>query len=120
MTSRNNTNGIPAVVVDDLRKEFFRNDRREGLRRRGVNVDLALRVGGVDVELPVLGLDLVGDVHHRVPVRRLADVRERDAAVGPEMGEVLVPELVLQGQRRGRDGGRAGAHSDAQPANKTI
>jgi ABC-2 type transport system ATP-binding protein len=34
MTSRNNTNGIPAVVVDDLRKEFFRNDGREGWRRR--------------------------------------------------------------------------------------
>jgi ABC-2 type transport system ATP-binding protein len=34
MTSRNNTNGIPAVVVDDLRKEFFRNDGRHGLRRR--------------------------------------------------------------------------------------
>jgi ABC-2 type transport system ATP-binding protein len=25
---------MPAVVVDDLRKEFFRNDGREGLRRR--------------------------------------------------------------------------------------
>jgi ABC-2 type transport system ATP-binding protein len=34
MTATNNTNGIPAVVVDDLRKEFFRNDGREGLRRR--------------------------------------------------------------------------------------
>jgi ABC-2 type transport system ATP-binding protein len=34
MTSRNNTNGLPAVVVDDLRKEFFRNDGREGWRRR--------------------------------------------------------------------------------------
>ena len=30
----NNTNGTPAVVVDDLRKEFFRNDGRHGLRRR--------------------------------------------------------------------------------------
>jgi ABC-2 type transport system ATP-binding protein len=31
----NNTNGTPAVVVDGLRKEFFRNDgRRHGLRRR--------------------------------------------------------------------------------------
>ena len=26
MTGTNNTNGMPAVVVDDLRKEFFRND----------------------------------------------------------------------------------------------
>ena len=34
MTGTNNTNGTPAVVVDDLRKEFFRNDGREGLRRR--------------------------------------------------------------------------------------
>ena len=34
MTARHNTNGTPAVVVDDLRKEFFRNDGRHGLRRR--------------------------------------------------------------------------------------
>ena len=34
MTAANNTNGTPAVVVDDLRKEFFRNDGRHGLRRR--------------------------------------------------------------------------------------
>jgi ABC-2 type transport system ATP-binding protein len=34
MTGTNNTNGMPAVVVDDLRKEFFRNDGRHGLRRR--------------------------------------------------------------------------------------
>jgi ABC-2 type transport system ATP-binding protein len=34
MTRTTNTNGMPAVVVDDLRKEFFRNDGREGLRRR--------------------------------------------------------------------------------------
>jgi ABC-2 type transport system ATP-binding protein len=34
MTSTNNTNGTPAVVADDLRKEFFRNDGRKGLRRR--------------------------------------------------------------------------------------
>jgi ABC-2 type transport system ATP-binding protein len=34
MTGTNNTNGTPAVVVTDLRKEFFRNDGREGLRRR--------------------------------------------------------------------------------------
>ena len=34
MTATNNTNGTPAVVVDDLRKEFFRNDGRHGLRRR--------------------------------------------------------------------------------------
>jgi ABC-2 type transport system ATP-binding protein len=34
MTAPNNTNGTPAVVVDELRKEFFRNDGREGLRRR--------------------------------------------------------------------------------------
>jgi ABC-2 type transport system ATP-binding protein len=34
MTSTNNTNGRPAVVVDDLRKEFFRSNGREGLRRR--------------------------------------------------------------------------------------
>jgi ABC-2 type transport system ATP-binding protein len=34
MTGTNNTNGIPAVVVADLRKEFFRNDGREGIRRR--------------------------------------------------------------------------------------
>jgi ABC-2 type transport system ATP-binding protein len=34
MTGTNNTNGTPAVVVDDLRKEFFRNDGRKGLRRR--------------------------------------------------------------------------------------
>jgi ABC-2 type transport system ATP-binding protein len=34
MTGTNNTNGMPAVVVDDLRKEFFRNDGRRGLRRR--------------------------------------------------------------------------------------
>jgi ABC-2 type transport system ATP-binding protein len=34
MTARNSTNGRPAVVVDDLRKEFFRNDGRQGLRRR--------------------------------------------------------------------------------------
>jgi ABC-2 type transport system ATP-binding protein len=34
MTATNNTNGTPAVVVDDLRKEFFRNDGREGWRRR--------------------------------------------------------------------------------------
>ena len=34
MTAPNNTNGMPAVAVDDLRKEFFRNDGRHGLRRR--------------------------------------------------------------------------------------
>jgi ABC-2 type transport system ATP-binding protein len=34
MTRTLNTNGTPAVVVKDLRKEFFRNDGREGLRRR--------------------------------------------------------------------------------------
>jgi ABC-2 type transport system ATP-binding protein len=34
MTRRNNTNGTPALLVDNLRKEFFRNDGREGLRRR--------------------------------------------------------------------------------------
>jgi ABC-2 type transport system ATP-binding protein len=34
MTATNNTNGTPAVVVDDLRKEFFRNDGRKGWRRR--------------------------------------------------------------------------------------
>jgi ABC-2 type transport system ATP-binding protein len=34
MTEAHNTNGTPAVVVDDLRKEFFRNDGRERLRRR--------------------------------------------------------------------------------------
>jgi ABC-2 type transport system ATP-binding protein len=34
MTRTSNTNGTPAVVVDDLRKEFFRSDGREGLRRR--------------------------------------------------------------------------------------
>jgi ABC-2 type transport system ATP-binding protein len=34
MTAAPNINGRPAVVVDDLRKEFFRNDGREGLRRR--------------------------------------------------------------------------------------
>src|SRR4029450_146787 len=34
MTRPSTTNGMPAVVVDDLRKEFFRNDGREGLRRR--------------------------------------------------------------------------------------
>ena len=34
MTKTNNRNGTPAVVVADLRKEFFRNDGREGLRRR--------------------------------------------------------------------------------------
>jgi ABC-2 type transport system ATP-binding protein len=34
MTATNNTNGTPAVVVVDLRKEFFRNDGREGWRRR--------------------------------------------------------------------------------------
>jgi ABC-2 type transport system ATP-binding protein len=34
MTHSNNSNSTPAVVVDDLRKEFFRNDGREGWRRR--------------------------------------------------------------------------------------
>jgi len=34
MTRTLNTNGTPAVVVDDLRKEFFRNNGRQGLRRR--------------------------------------------------------------------------------------
>ena len=34
MTATNNTNGMPAVVVDELRKEFLRNDGRRGLRRR--------------------------------------------------------------------------------------
>jgi ABC-2 type transport system ATP-binding protein len=34
MTAAHNTNGRPAVVVDDLRKEFIRNDGRQGLRRR--------------------------------------------------------------------------------------
>jgi ABC-2 type transport system ATP-binding protein len=34
MIRTNSTNGTPAVVVDDLRKEFFRNDARQGLRRR--------------------------------------------------------------------------------------
>ena len=34
MTRTNKTNGMPAVVVDELRKEFFRNDGRSGLRRR--------------------------------------------------------------------------------------
>jgi ABC-2 type transport system ATP-binding protein len=34
MTAPHSTNGTPALVVDDLRKEFFRNDGRRGLRRR--------------------------------------------------------------------------------------
>jgi ABC-2 type transport system ATP-binding protein len=34
MTRTNIINGTPAVVVDDLRKEFLRSDGREGLRRR--------------------------------------------------------------------------------------
>ena len=34
MTAGNNRNGTPAIVVDNLRKEFFRNDGRHGLRRR--------------------------------------------------------------------------------------
>jgi ABC-2 type transport system ATP-binding protein len=34
MTHSNSNNSTPAVVVDNLRKEFFRNDGREGLRRR--------------------------------------------------------------------------------------
>lgn len=34
MTGTTITNGTPAVLVDGLRKEFFRNDGREGLRRR--------------------------------------------------------------------------------------
>jgi ABC-2 type transport system ATP-binding protein len=34
MTATNSTNGTPAIVVEDLRKEFFRNDGRHGLRRR--------------------------------------------------------------------------------------
>ena len=34
MTRSNNNNSTPAVVVDNLRKEFFRNDGREGWRRR--------------------------------------------------------------------------------------
>jgi ABC-2 type transport system ATP-binding protein len=34
MTATNNTNGLPAVVVVDLRKEFSRNGTRKGLRRR--------------------------------------------------------------------------------------
>jgi ABC-2 type transport system ATP-binding protein len=34
MTGSNHNNSTPAVVVNDLRKEFFRNDGREGWRRR--------------------------------------------------------------------------------------
>src|SRR5215210_5632753 len=34
MTHSKTNNSTPAVVVDNLRKEFFRNDGREGLRRR--------------------------------------------------------------------------------------
>jgi ABC-2 type transport system ATP-binding protein len=34
MTATDNTNGTPAVAVENLRKEFFRNDGRTGLRRR--------------------------------------------------------------------------------------
>jgi ABC-2 type transport system ATP-binding protein len=34
MTHSNNHNSAPAVVVEGLRKEFFRNDGREGWRRR--------------------------------------------------------------------------------------
>jgi ABC-2 type transport system ATP-binding protein len=34
MTHSDNNNSTPAVVVNNLRKEFFRNDGREGLRRR--------------------------------------------------------------------------------------
>ena len=34
MTHSNDNNSTPAVVVDNLRKEFFRNDGREGWRRR--------------------------------------------------------------------------------------
>jgi ABC-2 type transport system ATP-binding protein len=34
MTRTTNTNGLPAVAVKDLRKEFFRNDGRQGIRRR--------------------------------------------------------------------------------------
>jgi ABC-2 type transport system ATP-binding protein len=34
MTGTNNSNGTPAVLVDGLRKEFFRSDGRQGLRRR--------------------------------------------------------------------------------------
>jgi ABC-2 type transport system ATP-binding protein len=49
MTHPNDNNSAPAVVVKDLRKEFFRNDGREGLRRRrkrvaaldGVSFDVA-------------------------------------------------------------------------------
>ena len=50
MTATNNTNGMPAVVVEDLRKEFFRNDGREGLRRRRKRVARLLgRGSGVAV-----------------------------------------------------------------------
>ena len=49
MTAANNTNGTPAVVVDNLRKEFFRNDGRHGLRRRRKRVaaldDVTFEVG---------------------------------------------------------------------------
>jgi ABC-2 type transport system ATP-binding protein len=34
MTSSNHNNSTPVVVVDGLRKEFFRNDGREGWRRK--------------------------------------------------------------------------------------
>jgi ABC-2 type transport system ATP-binding protein len=34
MIGTKNNGATPAVVVDDLRKEFFRNDGRQGLRRR--------------------------------------------------------------------------------------
>ena len=44
MTRTNNTNGMPAVVVDQLRKEFFRNDGRHGLRRRRRRVAALERV----------------------------------------------------------------------------
>jgi ABC-2 type transport system ATP-binding protein len=34
MTTANDNNSAPALVIDGLRKEFFRNDGRQGLRRR--------------------------------------------------------------------------------------
>jgi ABC-2 type transport system ATP-binding protein len=48
MTATHNANETPAVVVDDLRKEFFRNDKREGLRRRRKRV---AALDGVSLEV---------------------------------------------------------------------
>ena len=111
MTAANNTNGTPAVVVDNLRKEFFRNDGRHGLRRRRKRVaaldDVTFEVGRGET-LAILGQNGSGKstlirllstllLHDGGEARVFGhDVRPRPGAVRRLINRVSVEASLLQ------------------------